>query len=139
MVPSTLLASKAHILTRGESVTCGRHNLSLEAGLQVFHRDIFPGPSSLKQTQDHLIDDIASKVTRRDRSLLTGFIFLLRFHVDNLTRKPLHWKNGSSGASSRRSCHNAQVSTEEPLPCSLMTNTETAGSPEVWFSRLPCV
>lgn len=65
--------------TRWESVTCGRHNLSLEAGLQVFHRDIFPGPSSLQQTQDHLIDDIASKVTKRDRSLLTVSSFYLGF------------------------------------------------------------
>lgn len=95
MVLSALSASKAHIRTWWESVTCGRHNLSLEAGLQVFHRDIFPGPSSLEQTQDHLIDDIASKVTKRDRSLLTDFIFIFRFQVDDLTLRPLPWKNGS--------------------------------------------
>lgn len=40
----------------------------MEAGLQVFHPDFFPGLPSLKQVQDHLVDDIAPKVTERDKS-----------------------------------------------------------------------
>ena len=62
------LSPEAYVLQGWESLTCGRRNLSLEAGLQVFHPDFFPGLPSLKQVQDHLVDDIAPKVTERDKS-----------------------------------------------------------------------
>lgn len=62
------LSPEAYVLQGWQSLTCGGHNLSLEAGLQVFHPDFFPGLPSLKQVQDHLVDDIAPKVTERDKS-----------------------------------------------------------------------
>lgn len=61
-----LRLSRGSFLCGQESVTCGRHDLSLQAGRHVFHQDFFPGPSGLEQIQDHFIDDIAPKVTERE-------------------------------------------------------------------------
>ena len=66
-LPPPPLSTEAAFLQGRESLTCGFHNLSLELGLQVLHPNFFPGPPSLKQLQDYLIDDVAPKVTERDK------------------------------------------------------------------------
>lgn len=70
------LSPQARFLCGRESVTCGRHDLSLEPGLQLVHCDGFPGPAGLQQPQDLLVDDVAPEVTERDKGLLKGFFYV---------------------------------------------------------------
>lgn len=54
------------------SLTYRLDDLSLKGHLQVLRRNFLPGQSILKQTQDYLIDGTASKVTERNKCLLTA-------------------------------------------------------------------
>ena len=64
------------LLCGQEPLTCGLLDLGPKPGHQVFQFYFFPGPSGLKQIQNSLIDDIAAKVTERDKGLLTNLIFI---------------------------------------------------------------
>lgn len=59
-----------------KATICGLLDLGPKPGHQVFQFYFFPGPSGLKQIQNSLIDDIAAKVTERDKGLLTNLIFI---------------------------------------------------------------
>lgn len=43
----------------------------------MFQRNVFPGPPGLKQIQDSLVEDAASKVTERNKDLLTNTMILI--------------------------------------------------------------
>ena len=90
----------------------------------MFHRDFLPGPSSLEQLQDHLVDGVASEVTGRDKSSLTGLIPMFRVQMDKLTTEATALVPGRTEVeglglpSPRRSCHNSKVC-RKTLSCSV--------------------